>query len=42
LKRALDNGIRMQMASAKKLGCRSLRVLPWLVLGWLASCGGAM
>jgi len=30
----------MQMASAKKLGCRSLRVLPWLVLGWLASCGG--
>jgi len=30
----------MQMAGGMKMGCRSLRVLPWLLLAWLASCGG--
>jgi len=30
----------MQMASAMKMGCRRLRLLPWLLLAWLTSCGG--
>ena len=30
----------MQMASAMMVWCRSLRWLPWLLLPWLASCGG--
>jgi outer membrane lipase/esterase len=30
----------MQMASAMMVWCRGLRVLPWLLLAWLASCGG--
>ncbi|HSW21127.1 MAG TPA: hypothetical protein VLJ62_00040 [Burkholderiaceae bacterium] len=30
----------MQMAGGMKMGYRSLRVLPWLLLAWLASCGG--
>ena len=31
----------MQMAGGMKMGWyRSLRVLPWLLLAWLASCGG--
>jgi len=30
----------MQMAGAMMMWCRSLRVLPWLLLAWLASCGG--
>ena len=30
----------MQMSGAIKVWCRGLRVLPWLLLAWLASCGG--
>ena len=30
----------MQMASAMMVWCRSRRMLPWLLLAWLASCGG--
>jgi outer membrane lipase/esterase len=30
----------MQMARGMKVLCRGLRVLPWLLLAWLASCGG--
>ncbi|HEY6353549.1 MAG TPA: hypothetical protein VIY30_03605 [Burkholderiaceae bacterium] len=30
----------MQMAREMIVWCRSLRVLPWLLLAWLASCGG--
>ena len=30
----------MEMARGMKVWCRALRVLPWLLLGWLASCGG--
>jgi hypothetical protein len=30
----------MQMAREMMVWCRGLRVLPWLLLAWLASCGG--
>ena len=30
----------MQMAGEMRVWLRSLRVLPWLLLSWLASCGG--
>ena len=30
----------MQMARGMKMWCRGLRMLPWLLLAWLASCGG--
>jgi outer membrane lipase/esterase len=30
----------MQMAREMMVWCRGLRVLPWLALAWLASCGG--
>jgi outer membrane lipase/esterase len=30
----------MQTSGAMKVWCRGLRVLPWLLLAWLASCGG--
>jgi outer membrane lipase/esterase len=30
----------MQMARGMKMWCRGLRALPWLLLTWLASCGG--
>jgi outer membrane lipase/esterase len=30
----------MQMAGGMKVWCRGLRVLPWLLLAWLTSCGG--